>query len=79
MALIIDKNNKKQFDSFKHCFRRNEVLGLILEDFEPLISIKDLTMFLNVAKQYAESHSDDYKIAIHEEDGNKGLFLSKAR
>lgn len=77
MALIVDKNNKKQFDAFKHCFRKNEVLGLILEDFEPLITAKDLMTFFNAAKQYVDTHSGDYRFAVHEEDGNKGLFLIK--
>lgn len=79
MALIVDKNNKKQFDAFKYCFRKNEVLGLILEDFEPLMSIKDMMAFFNAAKQYIETHSGDYRFAAHEEDGNKGLFLTKIR
>lgn len=79
MALIVDKNNKKQFEAFKHCFRKNEVLGLILEDFEPLITFKDYIRFNNITTEYIATHSGDYRFAVHEEDGNKGLFLTKIR
>ena len=79
MALIIDKNNKKQFDAFKYCFRKNEVLGLILADFEPLIRIEDLGSFQIAIAQYIKAFPGSYAIATHEEDGNKGLFLTKIR
>lgn len=77
MALIVDKNNKKQFDAFKHCFRKNEVLGLILEDFEPLLRIEHLHDFQKVIDKYIKGSLGGYAIAIHEEDGNKGIFLTK--
>lgn len=79
MALTIDKKNERQFNAFRYCFRKNEVLGLILEDFEPMISIGDLNSFQNTIASYVKSNPGSYKVAVHEEDGNKGLFLTKLR
>lgn len=79
MALTIDIRNKKQFDAFKHYFRKNEVLGLVLEDFEPMISVRDLNSFQNAIAAYVNSNPGSYGVSVHEEDGNKGLFLSKIR
>lgn len=79
MAKLIDLAKKPQAAPYLSQFRKNEVVGLIQADFEPLIELNDLDFFLKYAESYCRSHNGKYMVAAHNEDGDKGLFLKKVQ